>query len=121
MLDTVVIGAGLDGLAAALTLQRAGRSVAVFERAETVGGATSTKPLTLPGFRHDLGAAVHPLGAASPFFRSLPLDAHGLRWLRPEIPLAHPLDGGRAVVLHHSVDLTADSLGEDGSRYRRSC
>ncbi len=119
MYDAAVIGAGPNGLAAAIVLQQAGRSVVVFERSDTVGGAAATKELTLPGFRHDLGAAVHPLGATSPFFQSLPLEQHGLTWIRPEIPLAHPLDGGRAAVLHHSVDLTAQLLGEDGPHYEK--
>jgi phytoene dehydrogenase-like protein len=119
MYDVAVIGAGPNGLAAAIVLQQAGRSVVVYERADTVGGAASTKELTLPGFRHDLGAAVHPLGATSPLFQSLPLQQHGLTWIRPEVPLAHPLDGGRAAVLHHSVDLTAQLLGEDGPYYQK--
>lgn len=119
MFDVSVIGAGPNGLAAAVVLQQAGRSVVVFERSAAVGGAASTRPLTLPGFRHDVGAAVHPLGAASPLFQSLRLEQHGLRWLKPEIPLAHPLDGGRAVLLHSSIDSTAESLGQDGPRYRQ--
>jgi phytoene dehydrogenase-like protein len=119
MFDVAVIGAGPNGLAAAVVLQKAKRSVIVFERSDTVGGAATTKELTLPGFRHDLGAGVHPLGATSPLFQSLPLERHGLRWVRPEIPLAHPLDGGRAALLHHSVDSTSEHLEEDGPRYRR--
>lgn len=119
MYDVAIIGAGANGLAAAIVLQQAGRSVVVYERSETIGGAAATKELTLPGFQHDLGAAVHPLGAASPLFQSLPLERHGLTWIRPEIPLAHPLDGGRAAVLHRSVDLTAQLLGEDGPYYQK--
>ena len=119
MHDVTVIGAGPNGLAAAIVLQQAGRSVVIYEGNNTIGGAAATKAQTLPGFRHDLGAAVHPLGAASPFFRSLPLYQHGLEWVQPEIPLAHPLDGGRAVVMSRSVDLTAQSLGEDGSYYQK--
>jgi phytoene dehydrogenase-like protein len=119
MYDAAVIGAGPNGLAAAIVLQQAGRSVVVYERSDRVGGAAATRELTLPGFRHDLGAAVHPLGATSPLFESLGLQQHGLTWIRPEIPLAHPLDGGRAAVLHHSVDLTAELLGEDGAYYRK--
>ncbi len=84
-----------------------------------IGGASATGEVTVPGFRHDLGAAVHPLGAASPLFRSLSLDRYGLEWLRPEIPLAHPLDGGLAVTLHHSITGTADRLGADGPLYRQ--
>jgi phytoene dehydrogenase-like protein len=93
--------------------------VTVYERSATVGGASATRELTLPGFRHDLGAAVHPLGAASPLFQSLPLAEHGLTWLRPEIPLAHPLDGGIAATLNHSITTTADQLGADGPLYQR--
>lgn len=119
MLDAAVIGAGPNGLAAAAVLARAGRSVVLYERSNSIGGASSTRELTVAGFRHDLGAAVHPLGSASPLFRSLSLDQHGLEWLRPEIPLAHPLDGGRAVALHHSVTVTAEQLEEDGPLYRR--
>ena len=118
-LDIAVIGAGPNGLGAAIVLQQAGRSVTVYEQSESVGGASSTGELTLPGFRHDLGAAVHPLGAASPLFQSLPLAEHGLDWLRPEIPLAHPLDGGIAATVNHSITITADQLGADGPLYQR--
>ena len=120
MTNVAVIGGGPNGLAAAIVLQQAGRSVVLFEGSETVGGAAATRELTLPGFRHDLGAAVHPLGATSPLFQSLRLDRHGLTWIRPEIPMAHPLDGGRAAVLHHSVDSTAELLGKDGPAYRKT-
>jgi phytoene dehydrogenase-like protein len=119
MSTVAIIGAGPNGLAAAIVLQAAGRSVVIYEQQDTIGGAAATRELTRPGFRHDLGAAVHPLGAASPFFQSLPLAKHGLAWLRPEIPLAHPLDGGTAAVLHHSVSVTADLLAEDGPTYQR--
>jgi len=117
--DVAVIGAGPNGLAAAIVLQEAGRSVVVYERSETVGGATATRELTLPGFRHDLGAAVHPLGAASPLFQTLQLEERGLQWLRADVPLAHPLAGSRAATLHHSVTVTADLLDEDGPLYQR--
>jgi phytoene dehydrogenase-like protein len=117
MSDIAVIGAGPNGLGAAIVLQQAGRSVTVYERSETIGGASSSGELTLPGFRHDLGAAVHPLGATSPLFQALPMAEHGLTWLRPEIPLAHPLDGGMAATLHHSVNVTADQLDSDGPLY----
>jgi len=119
MPDVAVIGSGPNGLAAAIVLQQAGRSVVVYERSDTVGGAASTGELTLPGFRHDVGSAVHPLGAASPLFQSLPLEQHGLTWLRAEVPLAHPLDGGRAATLDHSVTVTADHLDQDGPCYQR--
>ncbi|MDH5616973.1 MAG: NAD(P)/FAD-dependent oxidoreductase, partial [Acidimicrobiia bacterium] len=119
MSDVAIIGAGPNGLGAGIVLQRAGRLVVVYERLNTIGGAAATRELTLPGFRHDLGAAVHPLGAASPLFQALPLTEHGLTWLRPEIPLAHPLDGGTAATLHHSVAVTAEQLESDGPFYQR--
>lgn len=117
--DAVVIGAGPNGLAAAVTLARAGRSVRVIEAAATVGGGTRTAELTLPGFRHDVCSAVHPLALSSAFFRDLPLDRYGLRWIEPPLPLAHPLDDGTAVVLERSVDATAAGLGRDAGAYRR--
>ncbi|MDR9450440.1 MAG: NAD(P)/FAD-dependent oxidoreductase [Acidimicrobiia bacterium] len=119
MSNIAVIGAGPNGLGAAIVLQQAGRSVTVYERSDTVGGATGTAELTLPGFRHDLGAAVHPLGATSPLFQSLPMEEHGLRWLRSEIPLAHPFEDGTAAALHHSVTVTAERLEADGPLYER--
>lgn len=117
--DAVVVGAGPNGLAAALTLAEAGRSVLVLEAEPEPGGAARTGALTRPGFLHDVGSAVHPLGVGSPFFGSLPLEDHGLRWLHPEIPLAHPLDTGGAALLHRSLDRTAEGLGSDGEAYRR--
>ncbi|HEY8092908.1 MAG TPA: NAD(P)/FAD-dependent oxidoreductase, partial [Acidimicrobiales bacterium] len=117
--DAVVVGAGPNGLAAAITLAQAGRSVLVLEAADTAGGGTRSAELTLPGFVHDVCSAVHPLAVGSPFLSGLPLERHGLRWLQPEIPLAHPLDGGRAAVLHRSVDETAAGLGADDRAYRR--
>jgi phytoene dehydrogenase-like protein len=119
MTDAVVVGSGPNGLAAAVTLALAGRSVRVLEAAATIGGGTRSEELTLPGYLHDVCSAIHPMAVASPFMRSLPLAEHGLRLLQPELPLAHPLDGGRAAVLHRSVDLTARGLGVDGSAYRR--
>lgn len=116
--DAVVVGSGPNGLAAAITLARAGRSVLVIEGSETVGGGMRTAELTLPGFRHDICSAVHPLGLGSPFFRSLPLEAHGLRWIQPDAPLTHPLDQGEAVVLDRSFDATAAYLGRDGAAWR---
>lgn len=118
-LDAVVVGAGPNGLAAAITLVRAGRSVVVLERAATPGGGARSAELTLPGFRHDVCSAVHPLVAVSPFFRSLPLQRLGCELLQPEIPVVHPLDGGRAGVLHRSLDATAGGLGADGAAWRR--
>jgi phytoene dehydrogenase-like protein len=118
--DAVVVGAGPNGLSAAVTLAEAGRHVLVLEAADVIGGGTRTEELTRPGFRHDVCSAVHPLGAASPYLSTLPLGQYGLRWLHPEVPLAHPLDGGRAAVLHRSLDATAAALGVDERAYRRA-
>ena len=117
--DAVVVGAGPNGLAAAITLARAGRSVVVLEAAPTPGGGARSAELTLPGFVHDVCSAIHPLAAVSPFFQSVPLADHGLELLPFEIPLAHPLDGGRAGLLFQSVEETAAGLGEDGRTWRR--
>lgn len=117
--DAVVIGAGPNGLAAAITLAQAGRSVVVLEAADTVGGGTRSAPLTLPGFTHDVCSAVHPFGIVSPFLSSIPAADHGLRWLHPELALAHPIDGRPAAVLHHSVTETADQFEHGRRRYRR--
>ena len=117
--DAVVVGAGPNGLAAAVTLAEAGRSVIVLERAETIGGGTRSAELTLPGFVHDVCAAVHALGIASPAFAGMQLDRHGLEWIQPPAPLAHPLDGGRAAVLHRSLDETVVGLGADGTAWQR--
>ena len=117
--DAVVVGSGPNGLAAAIEIARSGRSVAVFEAAETIGGGTRTGELTLPGFRHDICSAIHPMGIASPFFRTLPLAEHGLEWVHPEFPLAHPFDDGSSVVVHRSIEETADGLGADGRAYRK--
>lgn len=108
--DAVVVGSGPNGLAAAITLAREGRSVLVLEANATIGGGARSAELTLPGFVHDVGSAIHPLGAGSPFFQTLPLARFGLEWIQPEIALAHPLDGGRAAVLHREVDATAAEL-----------
>jgi phytoene dehydrogenase-like protein len=118
-LDAVVVGAGPNGLTAAITLARAGLGVRVYEAAATVGGGARTEELTLPGFRHDPCSAVHPLGAGSPLLTRLPLRRYGLRWLHPQIPLAHPFPDGSAAVLDRSVSVTAASLGEDERAYRR--
>ncbi len=117
--DAVVVGAGPNGLAAAVELARNGYSVAVLEAEDTIGGGVRSAELTMPGFVHDLGSAIHPLGYASPFFKQLPLEEHGLEWVHPPAPLAHPFDGGSAAVLERSVDETADTLGPDAGAYCR--
>lgn len=117
--DAVVVGSGPNGLAAAITLAKAGRSVVVLERAGEAGGGTRSAELTLPGFVHDICSAVHPLAVASPFFRTLPLDEHGLEWIHPPLPLAHPFEDGRAAILTPSVDETARGLGRDRDAYLR--
>jgi len=114
------VGAGPNGLVAALTLARAGLVVDVYEAADQPGGGCRTAELTLPGFRHDVCSAVHPLLVASPAFADIDLLAHGVRILTPSVAFAHPLDGGRAVCVGHSVDDVADSLGEDGPAYART-
>src|SRR5258706_7144223 len=118
-LDAVVIGAGPNGLAAAIALARAGRSVIVVEGADEVGGGTRSAELTLPGFVHDVCSAVHPMGILSPFFRQLPLEEHGLVWLSPRASVAHPMDDGPAVMIYRSLERTAAGLGSDGARYAR--
>ncbi|MFE4669816.1 phytoene desaturase family protein [Streptomyces sp. NPDC056716] len=120
MLDAVVVGAGPNGLTAAVELARRGFSVAVFEARDTVGGGARTEELTLPGFRHDPCSAAHPLGVNSPAFRAMPLERHGLTWLHPELPMAHPFPDGSAAVLARSVAETAASFGpRDAGAYRR--
>ncbi|GAA2889682.1 NAD(P)/FAD-dependent oxidoreductase [Streptomyces mexicanus] len=120
MLDAVVVGAGPNGLTAAVELARRGFTVAVFEARSTVGGGARTEELTLPGFRHDPCSAAHPLAVNSPAFRSLPLERYGLRWLHPELPMAHPFPDGTAAVLARSVAETAASFGpRDAGAYRR--
>jgi phytoene dehydrogenase-like protein len=106
-----IIGSGPNGLAAAITLAQRGVAVTVYERNAQLGGACSTAEVTLPGFHHDLGSSAYPLGVASPFFRSLPLAAHGLRWIAPPAPLAHPLDDGTAITLEPALNATAAQLG----------
>ncbi|MFW5973074.1 MAG: phytoene desaturase family protein [Bacteroidota bacterium] len=117
--DAVVVGAGPNGLSAAVRIAQEGRSVLLIEANEQVGGAARSAHMTLPGFLHDVGSAVHPLALGSPFLSSLPLGRHGLEWLHPGIQVGHPLDGGRASLLVRDIDETARRLGADASRYRR--
>jgi phytoene dehydrogenase-like protein len=117
--DAVVIGSGPNGLAAAIMLARARRSVVVFEAENVIGGGARSAELTLPGFVHDVCSAIHPLAAASPFFRELPLAEYGLEWIQPPIPVAHPFDDGSAAVLERSVAATAAGLGRDAEAYRK--
>src|SRR6059036_313258 len=119
MPDAIVIGSGPNGLSAAIELARNGRSVAVYEANDTIGGGCRSAALTLPGFMHDVCSAFHPLAAASPFFRSLDLAREGLEWIEPPAALAHPLDDGTAIMLERSLDATARALGPDERPYRR--
>ncbi|MDQ6798148.1 MAG: NAD(P)/FAD-dependent oxidoreductase, partial [Actinomycetota bacterium] len=116
MTDAVVVGAGPNGLAAAVALARAGMSVVVLEAAEVAGGGTRSEELTLPGFVHDVCSTIHPLGVASPFFAELPLGDHGLVWSHPQAPAAHPLPDGSAAMLERSLDATAEGLGASDAR-----
>ncbi|MFI5301700.1 MAG: phytoene desaturase family protein, partial [Polyangiales bacterium] len=117
-LDAVVVGSGPNGLSAAITLARAGASVLVIEGHDELGGGMRTTPLTLPGFQHDVCSACHPMGVLSPFFRTLDLASHGLRWIAPRASIAHPLDDGPAVLATISLDETARGLGVDADAYR---
>lgn len=109
--DAVVVGAGPNGLAAAVVLARSGYAVQVIEAHETIGGGARTGELTLPGFQHDICSAVHPLGIGSPFLRTLPLEQYGLEWIQPPLAVAHPLDDGSAITLTRSIEASAQSLG----------
>lgn len=115
----MIVGSGPNGLAAAITLARAGRSVLVVEGSDTIGGGLRTAELTLPGFHNDVCSAIHPFAVASPVLGSMPLAEHGLEWVRGEAEVAHPLDGGDAVMVYRSLDETASGLGLDSGPYRR--
>lgn len=117
--DAVVVGAGPNGLAAAITIARTGRSVIVFEAKETIGGGSRSMELTRPGFVHDVCSAIHPLGLGSTFFRTLPLEQYGLKWIQPPAPLAHPLDDGSVAILERSIATTGATLGCDAQAYAK--
>jgi phytoene dehydrogenase-like protein len=117
--DAVVVGSGPNGLAAAIELARGGRSVRVLEARDTIGGGIRTAALTLPGFAHDVCSGCHPMAVLSPYFRALPLAAHGLEWIHPPASVAHPLEGQPAVLLRRSPVETAHGLGEDGRAWER--
>ena len=116
--DAVVIGSGPNGLAAAVAIAQAGRSVLVIEKADTVGGGCRSKELTEPGSIHDVCSAVHPLGMASPFFKTLPLQDHGLTWIQPDAPVAHPIEDS-AIVFERSLEATSNQMDMDAESYRR--
>ena len=113
-----VIGSGSNGLSAAIALAKAGVEVDVFEAENIPGGGARTLPLTLPGFLHDFGSAVHPMAAGSPFFSTLPLADHGLEWIHGDFPLAHPLDDGSAVLLHRDLADQDREFGVDAKAWR---
>ena len=117
--DAVVVGSGPNGLAAAITIARAGRSALVIEAKETVGGGARTAELTAPGFLHDVCSAIHPMAVGSPFLSRLPLDEYGLEWIHPPAPVAHPFDDGPAAILERSVTATGEALGDDAGAYTR--
>lgn len=117
--DAIIIGSGPNGLAAALTLAREGWRVLIIEGAETIGGGMRTKELTLPGFQHDVCSTVMSMGPATSFFRSIPLEDFGVKWVYGNAPLAHPLDGGRAALLKRDIHNTADNLGNDSKAYTK--
>jgi phytoene dehydrogenase-like protein len=118
--NAIVVGSGPNGLAAAITLAQAGLSVVVFEIKSTIGGGMRSAELTLPGFVHDVCSAIHPLGIGSPFFRALPLARHGLEWIHPLAPVAHPFDNGTAALLERSIDATSETLDtQDATAYRK--
>ena len=117
--DAIIIGSGPNGFASAITLQRQGLSTLIVEGADTIGGGMRTKELTLPGFKHDVCSAIHPMAMASPFMRSLPLNEYGLEFTPATYPAAHPLDNGDAAVLYHSLEETAQDLGVDAGTYKK--
>src|SRR5258707_7533699 len=117
--DAIVVGSGPNGLAAAITLARAGRSVLVLEAKDKIGGGSRSMELTLPGFRHDICSAIHPLGVGSPFLRTVPLTEHGVEWIQPPLALAHPLDDGTAGVVAATLREDAPGRRHEGGASRR--
>lgn len=116
--DAIIVGSGPNGLSAAIRLAQEGLSVALYEAKESLGGGMRSAELTLPGFMHDICSAIHPLGVASPFFKTLPLEKYGLEWIQPQIPLAHPFDDGTAALLNRSIEATSATVGDDAEGYR---
>src|SRR6185312_15626521 len=117
--DAVVIGSGPNGLCAAIALARAGKQVLLVEAREEIGGGLRSAELMQSGVIHDVCSAVHPMGVLSPFMQQLPLAEHGLTWVYPKVSAAHPLDGGRAMLLSRSIEETAAQLGADGAAYMK--
>ena len=117
--DAVIVGSGPNGLAAGITLQQQGLSVLIVEAKDTIGGGMRSAELTLPGFTHDICSAIHPMAVGSPFFRTLPLEKHGLEYIYPAISAAHPFDNGEAAVLTNSLERTMQHLGKDGNTYEK--
>jgi phytoene dehydrogenase-like protein len=117
--DAVIVGSGPNGLAAAIKLALSGLSIKVFEAKNRIGGGTRTLELTEPGFKHDICSAIHPMAASSPFLSQLPLNDYGLEWIQPDLPLAHPLDDGSAVVMHRNIHDMKDEIGNDFKAYNK--
>src|SRR5688500_12085291 len=117
--DAIVVGSGPNGLAAGITLQQQGLRVLIVEGKDTIGGGLRSAQLTLPDFIHDVCSAIHPLAVGSPFFKTLPLEKHGLEFIYPELCAAHPFDNGEAAVLSNSLEATASSLGKDQKVYQK--
>jgi phytoene dehydrogenase-like protein len=115
--DAIIVGSGPNGLSAAITMQKAGLSVLIVEAKATIGGGMRTAELTLPGFKHDICSAIHPMAMGSPFFADLPLHDYGLEFIHAPLPAAHPFDNGEAAILSRSIEETALSLGKDGQAY----
>lgn len=115
--DAVIVGSGPNGLAAGILMEKQGLRVLIIEAKDTIGGGMRTAELTLPGFKHDICSAIHPLASGSPFFTTLPLTEHGLDWIYPEVDAAHPFDNGTAAALTRSIEQTAETLGADKQNY----